>query len=169
MALIKSLFEHMSAGEVKYAIKIMTGDLRIGLQESLVEEAIAKAFDRPLDAVRRGNMLTGDIGETLRFAATDDLASIRMRLLHPIAFMLPQPVETAAEILSDGRGSVLVEEKYDGIRAQVHKGAEGVRSFSRTLDEIVEFPELNVFFAKLPGELILDGEIFASHGLRLLT
>jgi len=63
MALIKALFEPMSAGEIKYTIKIVTGDLRIGLKESLVEEAIAKAFDRPLDAVRRANMLTGDIGK----------------------------------------------------------------------------------------------------------
>src|SRR3984893_6545167 len=168
MVLIKNLFEHMSAGEVKYAIKIMTGDLRIGLKESLVEEAIAKAFDRPLDAVRRGNMLTGDMGETLRAAASAGLASVKMRLFHPIGFMLATPVETAAEILSDRRGSALVEEKYDGIRAQVHKSAVGVRVFSRTLDEIVEFPELNVFFAKLPGELILDGEILAWHGSRPL-
>jgi len=169
MALIKNLFEHMSAGEVKYAIKIMTGDLRIGLKESLVEEAIAKAFDRPLDAVRRANMLTGDVGETLRSAASDDLAFVKMRLFHPIGFMLATPVETAAEILPDGRGSVLVEEKYDGIRAQVHKSAAGlVRVFSRTLDEIGEFPELNVFFTKLPGDLILDGEILAWHGSRPL-
>jgi len=168
MALIKGLFEHMSAGEVKFAIKIMTGDLRIGLKESLVEEAIAKAFERPIETVRRANMLTGDIGETLRSAASDDLASVRMRLFHPIGFMLATPVETAAEILPDGSGSVLVEEKYDGIRAQVHKSAAGVRVFSRTLDEIVEFPELNVFFAKLPGELILDGEILAWHGSRPL-
>jgi DNA ligase-1 len=168
ISLIKNLFEHMSAGEVKYAIKIMTGDLRIGLKESLVEEAIAKAFERPLEAVRRANMLTGDIAETVRSAASDDLASVRMRLFHPIGFMLATPVETAAEILPDGRGSVLVEEKYDGIRAQIHKSASGVKVFSRTLDEIVGFPELNVFFAKLPGELILDGEILAWHGSRPL-
>src|SRR3984893_9516065 len=134
MALIKSLFEHMSAGEVKYAIKIMTGD----------------------------------IGETLRSAASDSLASVRMHLFHPIGFMLATPVETASEILPDGCGSVLVEEKYDGIRAQVHKSTARVKVFSRTLDEIVEFPELNVFFAKLPGELILDGEILAWHGSRPL-
>jgi DNA ligase-1 len=91
-----------------------------------------------------------------------------MHLFHPIGFMLATPVETAAEILPDGHGSVLVEEKYDGIRAQVHKSAAGVKVFSRTLDEIVEFPELNVFFAKLPGELILDGEILAWHGSRPL-
>ncbi len=163
-ALVKTLFEQMTPGEVKYLIKIMTGDLRIGLKESLVEEAIAKAFDRPLDAVRRANMLTGDIAETLAFAAADDLASVRMRLFHPISFMLATPVETAGEILPDDRGSVLVEEKYDGIRAQVHKSAAGVKVFSRTLDEVAEFPELTSSFANLPGDLILDGEILAWHG-----
>ena len=100
MELLRTLFEPMSAGEVKYAIKIITGDLRIGLKESLVEEAIAKAFERPLDAVRRANMLTGDIGETLQAAATDTLDSIGMKLFHPIGFMLATPVETAEEILA---------------------------------------------------------------------
>jgi DNA ligase 1 len=168
MFLIKTLFEHMSAGEVRYAIKIMTGDLRIGLKESLVEEAIAKAFDRSLESVRRANMLTGDIAETLHSAASDQLASVRMRLFHPIGFMLATSVETANEILPDDRGSVLVEEKYDGIRAQVHKTIVGVKVFSRTLDEIVEFPELNASFASLPGDVIVDGEILAWHGSRPL-
>ena len=168
MFLIKTLFEHMSAGEVRYAIKIMTGDLRIGLKESLVEEAIAQAFDRPLESVRRANMLTGDIAETLHSAASDKLASVRMRLFHPIGFMLATSVETANEILPDDRGSVLVEEKYDGIRAQVHKTIVGVKVFSRTLDEIVEFPELNASFASLPGDVIVDGEILAWHGSRPL-
>ena len=153
MMLIKGLFEHMSAGEVKYAIKIMTGDLRIGLKESLVEEAIAKAFDRPLGAVRRANMLTGDIGETLRSAASDDLASVRMRLFHPIGFMLATPVETASEILPDGRGSVLVEEKYDGIRAQVHKSAAGVKVFSRTLDRDRGVSRARCFLHKIAGRI----------------
>jgi DNA ligase-1 len=168
MALVKELFAPMGAGEVKYAIKIMTGDLRIGLKESLVEEAIAKAFERQIEAVRRANMLTGDIGETLRAASANELAEIRMRLFLPVGFMLATPVETAEEILPEGRGAVLVEEKYDGIRAQVHKSAMGVKVFSRTLDEIVEFPELSSVFAKLPGEMILDGEILAWHGSRPL-
>ena len=64
-ALLRNAFQSASAGDVKYIVKIITGDLRIGSKESLVEEAIAKAFDRPLEEVRRANMLTGDIGETL--------------------------------------------------------------------------------------------------------
>ncbi|MDP9146603.1 MAG: ATP-dependent DNA ligase [Acidobacteriota bacterium] len=173
MSPLKDLFQNMTPGEIKYAIKIITGDLRIGLKESLVEEAIAKAFDRPLAAVRRANMLTGDIAETLSFAAADNLMSVQIRLFHPIGFMLATPVETANEILpgnlsndvaSEDRGAVLVEEKYDGIRAQVHKSAAGVKVFSRTLDEVTEFPELNPPFAKLPGDFILDGEILAWNG-----
>ena len=168
MALVKKLFEPMSAAEVKYAIKVMTGDLRIGLKENLVEEAIAKAFECPLYAVRRANMLTGDIGETLEFTATDRLSSVRLRLFQPIGFMLATPVETAEEILPTGEGTVLVEEKYDGIRAQLHKSGSQVKLFSRTLDEIIEFPELNSSSMGLPGDLIIDGEILGWHGSRPL-
>ncbi len=161
MSPLKDLFQNMTPGEIKYAIKIITGDLRIGLKESLVEEAIAKAFDRPLAAVRRANMLTGDIAETLSFAAADNLMSVQIRLFHPIGFMLATPVETANatlpgylslnDVASEGRGAVLVEEKYDGIRAQVHKSAAGVKVFSRTLDEITEFPELQLSLCKASG------------------
>jgi DNA ligase-1 len=165
---LRKLFEKASAGEVKYIIKIITGDLRIGLKESLVEESIAKAFDRPADAVRRANMMIGDIGETLRLAAQDTLGSARLRLFHPIGFMLATAVQTAEEIFGGEIKTMQVEEKYDGIRAQVHKGIEGVKMFSRTLDPLTEFPELEKPIAALPGELILDGEILAWHGDRPL-
>lgn len=164
LAALRNIFEKASAREVKYIIKIITGDLRIGLKESLVEEAIAKAFERSLDAVRRANMLTGDIPETLRSAARNELASTPMRLFHPIGFMLATPIEAASEIITDHAGTMYVEEKYDGIRAQVHKSGAHVKMFSRTLDEITEFPELVAPLASLPGDLILDGEILAWHG-----
>jgi len=161
VAVLKSLLEQSSPADVKYIIKIITGDLRIGLKEILVEEAIAKAFDRPPDAVRRANMLTGDIGKTLRLAAADQLASATMVLFHPIGFMLATPVETAEELLDAKQTQFLIEEKYDGIRAQIHKNASRVKIFSRTLDEVTEFPELAAPIAALPGEFILDGEILA--------
>src|SRR5256885_3707 len=67
-ALLEHTLQRLSALEAKYFIKIATGELRIGLKESLVEEAIAQAFDRPLPSVQRANMLIGDISETLRLA-----------------------------------------------------------------------------------------------------
>lgn len=168
MAVLRDIFSRATASEAKYVIKIITGDLRVGLKESLVEEAIARAFERPINVVRRANMLTGNIAETLRLAAADKLGSASVKLFHPIGFMLASPVETAAEILGDEASAMYVEEKYDGIRAQAHKDRRGVRLFSRTLDEVTEFPELPPAIATLPGQLILDGEILAWHGDRPL-
>ena len=165
---VRRLLAKARPDEVKYIVKIMTGDLRIGLRESLVEEAIAKAYERPIAAVRRANMLLGDIGATLQCAFRNELESVRFRLFHPIDFMLATPVENAAEIFKKATGPVLVEEKYDGIRAQAHKSEGRVKIFSRTLDEVAEFPELREPLASLPGEFIIDGEILAWHGAQPL-
>src|SRR5271166_422395 len=134
-AALKSLLERATALEAKYILKIITGELRIGLKESLVEDAIAKAYDEPLASVRRANMLLGDIGGTLRLAAQHRLDQARMRLFHPIGFMLANPAADAEEAFQYFE-QALVEDKYDGIRAQAHCGGGQVRLFSRTLDEV---------------------------------
>jgi DNA ligase-1 len=161
--LLQEAFKQGSAAEVKYIVKILTGDLRTGSKESLVEEAIAAAFNRDVADVRRANLLMGDIGETLRMAAEDRLNSANVRLFHSLGFMLATPVETAAEIFEGSKFSVVyVEQKYDGIRAQVHKDATGkVKLFSRNRNEVTEFPELHKPISALPGEIILDGEVLA--------
>ena len=160
-AIVRDLLSPCTPLAAKYIIKIMTGDLRIGLKESLVEEAIAKAYESPVSDVQRANMLLGDIGETLVLAAAGRLGEARMRLFHPIGFMLASPIETAEEGLryfSDAG----IEDKYDGIRAQVHVSAGEVHIFSRTRDEITQsFPELPPVLAGLPKAAILDGEIVA--------
>lgn len=166
--LLKSLFSGASGRDIKYIIKIITGDLRIGLKESLVEEAIAKCYDRAIVDVRRANMLTGDIGETLRLAASDALASAAVALFHPLHFMLAAPIEAPEELFEEPPTVFLVEVKYDGIRAQAHKNGGQVKFFSRTLDEVTEFPELGEPVAALPGAFILDGEILAWQGARPL-
>ena len=159
--LVRELLSQVSPLEAKYLIKIMTGDLRIGLKESLVEEAIAKAYGATLAEVQRANMLLGDIGETLRFAAEGTLAEARMRLFHPLGFMLASPAASAEEALSYFENA-LVEDKYDGIRAQAHCSGGEVRLFSRTRDDITEsFPELPEALADFPSDAILDGEIVA--------
>ncbi|MBI2956718.1 MAG: ATP-dependent DNA ligase [Acidobacteria bacterium] len=159
--LLKELLGRASALEAKYLVKVITGDLRIGLKESLVEEALAAAFGRPLADVARANMLTGDIGATLRLAASDQLREARLRLFHPIGFMLASAAETPAEVIEKLPDGTLVEDKYDGVRAQAHKQGEGAKLFSRTLAELTEFPELLPALRALPGEFILDGEVVA--------
>jgi DNA ligase-1 len=161
--MVRKLLSAVSPLEAKYIVKIMTGDLRIGLKESLVEEAIAKAFGETtkLKEVQRANMLLGDIGETLRLAAEERLPEARMRLFHPIGFMLASPAESAEDGLSYFQNA-WVEDKYDGIRAQAHCSGGIVRFFSRTRDEITEsFPELPEALSGLPQDAILDGEIVA--------
>jgi DNA ligase 1 len=159
--LLRELLSQVTPLEAKYIVKIITGDLRIGLKESLVEEAIAKAFGASAKDAQRANMLLGDIGETLRFAAEGKLNQAKMRLFHPLGFMLASPAQSAEEALSYFENA-LVEDKYDGIRAQAHCSGGEVHIFSRTRDEITEsFPELPDALAGLPQAAILDGEIVA--------
>jgi DNA ligase-1 len=169
--LVRELLSQATPFEAKYIVKIITGDLRIGLKESLVEEAIAKAYGCKPVEVQRTNMLLGDIGETLQLAARGGLgaagpsavglSNVKMRLFHPLGFMLASPAQSAEEALSYFENA-LVEDKYDGIRAQAHCSGGEVRIFSRTRDEITEsFPELPDALAGLPQDAILDGEIVA--------
>lgn len=162
-SLVHDLLARATPLEAKYLVKIMTGDLRIGLKESLVEEAIAKAYGGTLPDVQRANMLLGDLGETLRLSAEGKLAEARtkIRMFHPLGFMLASPIESAEEGLSYFVEAE-VEDKYDGIRAQAHVSGGEVKIFSRTRDEITEsFPELPDALAALPNDAILDGEIVA--------
>jgi DNA ligase-1 len=160
-AALKLILERATALEAKYILKIITGELRIGLKESLVEEAIAKAYDDPVGKVQRANMLLGDIGATLQLSAEHRLDEARMRLFHPIGFMLASPAADAEEAFQYFEHAQ-VEDKYDGIRAQAHCGGGQVRLFSRTLDEVTaSFPELVGPLSEFSSEVILDGEIVA--------
>src|SRR6202035_3458851 len=98
-ALVRDLLARATALEAKYIVKVITGDLRIGLKESLVEEAIAKAYGGTLAEVPRADMLLGDIGQTLGLAIEGRLAEaqMKMRMFHPLGFMLASPIESAGE------------------------------------------------------------------------
>src|SRR5437870_8484772 len=162
MPAVLHLLRSLAPVEVKYVIKIITGDLRIGLKENTVEEAIARAFDRPLDAVRRANMVLGDIGETAVLAKHNELDQIALRMFRPVKFMLATPADTEDEIFATFPGAFYVEDKYDGIRGQLH--VEGARAslFSRTLDDVShQFPEIIAAAQTLDLSLIVDGEVVA--------
>jgi DNA ligase-1 len=160
-ALVREMLMRATPLEAKYLVKVMTGDLRIGLKESLVEEAIARAYGATAKEVQRANMLLGDVGETLKLALDGKLGGAKMRLFHPLGFMLASPAASAEEALGYFE-NVLVEDKYDGIRAQAHCSGDEVRIFSRTRDDITEsFPELPDVLVGFRQDVILDGEIVA--------
>ena len=167
--MLADVFARATALEAKYLVKLLVGDLRIGLKEGLVEDALARAFERPLADVARVNMLTGDIGETAVCARKGDLAGVSMRLFHPIKFMLATAGEDLADIARTMPPEFYVEDKFDGIRAQAHVEAGRVALYTRTLDEVTHrFPELSAPLAALQTDAIMDGEIVPARGAQIL-
>jgi DNA ligase 1 len=169
--LLQKQFADLSAREGQYVVKILTGDLRIGLREGLVEEAIAAAFSAPVDEVKEANMLLGDLGATAVLASKGELQRAELSLFRPIKSMLASPEPTAEAIWErfSGASIVYVEDKFDGIRAQFHHGANRSEIFSRDLRRMTDqFPELAERARKFDTEIILDGEIMAfEHGKKL--
>ncbi|MEW5990212.1 MAG: ATP-dependent DNA ligase [Chloroflexota bacterium] len=163
-AIFRDLVMRSSPATAKGIVKVLSGDLRIGLREGLVEAALARAFDRPIEAVKRAGMLTGDIGRTAELARDDALGTAELTLFHPLKFMLASPAEDAAEIVRRLGPVVWVEDKYDGIRAQLHKRGNDVRLYSRDLHDVTGgYPEVVEPSRALPWDGILDGELL---GLR---
>jgi len=198
LELLRERLGALSAEEAKYLVKIITGDLRIGLKEGLLEEAIAVSANQPVEAVREANMLCGDIAAVTRAARTRSLDTIQLAVFHPLQFMLASPEPTAEAIVerfaapSGGDGSssrpptspdqtdagrlgeaslpaIWLEEKYDGIRCQLHKSGARVEIYSRDLNRITDqFPDLVRAAAGLPGDFIGDGELLAWRDGRAL-
>ena len=159
---LRELLDRLTPREAKYIGKILTGDLRIGLRGGLVEEGIAKAFGAPFSDVSWASMLTGDLGEVALLARRGELRSARLRLMHPLQFMLASPEEDAAAIMRRVGGEAWVEDKYDGIRGQLHKEAERVVLYSRDLNEVTAaFPEVVTAASAVPHDVLLDGELLA--------
>jgi DNA ligase-1 len=167
--LLKERLARLDPLAAKYLIKIITGDLRIGLKEGLVEEALASAFAREPEAIREANMLSGNLGETARSARDGTLDRLELRPFHPIHFMLASPEPTAEAIVERLGDPIWVEEKYDGIRCQVHKEGERVEFYSRELRQITgQFPDLADRVRKISADFIADGELLAWQNGRAL-
>lgn len=166
---IRALLQDAEPAETRYLVRIITSDMRVGLKEGLLEEAIARAFGAPLDAVRRAHMLTGDIGQVAVLARAGRLGEARLQLFRPLRFMLADTMYAADEAFAargaGGAGApevLMVEDKYDGIRCQVHSDGSRIAIYSRTLDEVTaSFPELHADLRSLAGRYVLDGEIVA--------
>ena len=154
---LQNRLARLIAREGQYVVKILSGDLRIGLREGLVEEAIAK----------EANMLLGDIGRTAVLAKRQELHRAELTLFRPIKCMLASPEPTAeaiwkrfvesnvvaavasvAGVADPGPASampatVYVEDKFDGIRAQLHVNGDRAEIYSRDLKRITgQFPEI---------------------------
>ncbi len=164
---LRAVIARADAHEARYLVKIIAGETRIGLREGSLEDAIARAFGRDRESVARANMLTGDIGEAALRAKHGSLDEPTLTHFAPIGMMLATPVLELREIEERFPPPYLVEDKYDGVRAQVHKAGDRVEIYSRTLDRVTRrYPELLAALAALPGSFVLDAEILAFDGDR---
>jgi len=155
--------------EATYVIKIMTGDLRIGLREGLIVDGIARAFARDPPAVRRAAGAAGDLGAVALAAKGNTLDRVTIAYHAPIAFMLASPIAYGTEYAELAGDQWLVEDKYDGIRAQAHVTPQRASLFSRTLNDVAaSYPEIVRALRSLPGSLALDGELVAQREGRVL-
>ncbi|MGB8463489.1 MAG: ATP-dependent DNA ligase [Terrimicrobiaceae bacterium] len=154
-----------------YVVRILTGDLRIGLKEGLLEDAIAQAFDQDPAALRDAHMLLGDIGRTALLARGDRLSEAELTLFQPVRCMLasPEPDSGAVWERLGGSGAVWIEDKLDGIRAQIHCAGGHSEIFSRDLRNITDtFPEIALAARQLDRNAVFDGEILAWDAGRAL-
>ena len=166
---LRGLLQRASAPGARYITKLIAGDLRIGLREGLVEEAIGVAFDGDPAHVARAAMVTGDLATAASLAARGALSSARPQWFVPLRFMLATPVADAAEAVRRMGEDVWVEDKYDGIRCQLHRRGERVALYSRDLKEVTrQFPEIAASAVALPRDVMLDGEVLAFDAGRVM-
>jgi DNA ligase-1 len=164
--LLMQLFYGTSPIAAKYIVRMLSGDVQIGLRDGLLEGAIAAAFGAEVSAVRWAMTLEGDAGRVALLAKRGALAEAKLRYFHPIPAMLAAPAASAADALERlseiAAGSIAAEDKYDGIRAQLHLADGQVQLFGRDANDItVAFPEIAAAASLLSSSLILDGEIIA--------
>lgn len=162
--ILTGAFRRMPPTMGGYLVRILTGDLRIGLKEGLVEEAVATAFEVDAADVREAAMLLGDIGRAATLASEKRLEQAELTIFQPIKCMLASPEPDAAAIWErlGSSGRVWLEDKLDGIRAQIHVTPERVEIYTRDLKRITDtFPEVAAAAARLRREAVFDGEILA--------
>jgi DNA ligase-1 len=167
---VRELFGRATAEEQRWLRGVITGAVRQGALDALVQEAIAAASGVRLSAVRRAAMLAGGTVPIVVAAMTggeDALAEVGLEVGRPVLPMLASSAPDVAAALTKAGGGpgepVAVDVKLDGIRIQVHRRGEAVQVATRSLDDITDrLPEVVAVARSLPAtEFVLDGEALA--------
>ena len=168
--ILVGLFANSSPIEAKYLAKIIASELRIGVVEGLLEHAIASAFNKDYSAVEDAYLACNNLADVALQAKYNRLDTIIARPSKPIAFMLADTL-SRIDSLKEYPKPLIVEYKYDGVRAQVHKYNSNVKIFSRGLEDISkQFPEIvEEVKSIITNDAILDGEIVAFKDGKMLA
>jgi DNA ligase 1 len=168
LRLISSLLNDAMATEGCYIIKFVMGQLRLGIADYTVLDALAIAFTgnkANRKALENAYNVSSDLGTVAKLLATKGLeavSSIKITLFKPIRPMLAERIRTAEEALERMGSRASVEYKLDGERVQVHKGKDRVELFSRRLEKITShYPDVANALKSIKSEVILEGEVVA--------
>ncbi len=175
--LLESLFLCVTRVEAEYLVRIIFGEMRLGVAKGVMIQAVAQVGGVSLKLAQRASMFIGDIGELARIAVTrgkEGLSEIGLQLFQPIEPMLAELAKgfdthctqpTAFEqVFTEHSGKTVLEYKYDGARVQIHKQSDKVAIFSRQLSDVTEsLPEIVNLTKEMvkADEAILDGEVVA--------
>ncbi|MBT5642169.1 ATP-dependent DNA ligase [Candidatus Bathyarchaeota archaeon] len=165
--LIERLFSDAGPVESEILVRIIFREMRIGVNEGMMMEALAEAVSVPGALVRRALMMTGDIGKVAEEAVLrgeDGLMSLEATLFVPLKPMQANTAETADAVIREYGGKTAFEYKYDGARIQVHGKSGDVRVFSRRLSEVTEsLPDVisTISLFDIKRDFILEGEVVA--------
>ncbi|HII39659.1 MAG TPA: ATP-dependent DNA ligase [Thermoplasmata archaeon] len=172
--LLESLLGRVDPADRDILLRILFGEMRIGVNEGVMLEGIAEAADLPAENVRTAHMFLGDLGRVAEIALSEGLPGLRsagLRLLSPVKPMLAEMAEDPDDVLTEHGGETAIEFKLDGARIQIHRDGDAVRIFSRRLTDVTDsLPELVAFAKSLPASrFLLEGEVVAvDHGGRPL-
>jgi len=163
---LQYIFSESTPVEAQYIARMALEDMRIGVGEGIVRDAISKAFERSVDEVERAYSLSNDLGLVAQKAKENKLSELSILVNRPIKVMLAQlggGIESSLEEM----GTVAVEWKFDGSRVQIHKNGDDVQIFSRRLENVTQsLPEVvkavkdhvHARNAILDGEAVAMGE-----------
>jgi len=164
--ILSALFSRASADEQQFLLALLGAELRQGALAGIMVDAIAAAAQLPVQRIRRAAMFAPSLGAVARIAMLEGdaaLGKFRLELFSPVAPMLAQTAVDVAEALNALPGDIALEWKMDGARIQVHKLAQEIRIYTRTLNEVTAaLPEIVEAVRALPAPaLVLDGEAIA--------
>jgi len=165
--LLQGLVSRADKDEAEVLVRIVFGEMRIGVNEGVMLEGIAEAAVVEAGLVRRALMFTGDLGEVARTALEDGeagLKGVRMRMFVPLKPMLATMSYDIGEVIDAHGGETAFEFKFDGARIQIHRQGDQIRIFSRRLSDVTEsLPDIMELVRKqVKSEgVILEGEVVA--------
>ncbi len=160
---VADLLSSAEPREAKYIVRTILGELRIGVAEGIVRDAIAQAFNVDVKKVERAFMLSNHLGIVAKAAKNDELDKIGMNIFVPIRPMLAQVAPSLDQVIKEF-GRIALEIKYDGARVQIHKKGDKIKIFSRRLENVTDaLPDVVEKARKAikAEEVIIDGESVA--------